>query len=213
MRKPGWETLPRGGAPIDVDGWYPPSGVPAAAIVDFRDDGRPEIVVSLNDGRAYAFDASATPLWSVDYTHGKAIMFSSEPTLADLNRDGHAEVLLTTFGDPDVHDSGYLMILSAAGVVLHDVPLPNPGHNGNGNGAPAAPAVGDLDGDGDLEVVIQTFDHAMDVFTVPGSGTNCVLWPTARGGPLRTGAPSGHSGLFADGFETGTTALWSLTVP
>ena len=24
MRKAGWETLPRGGAPITVDGWYPP---------------------------------------------------------------------------------------------------------------------------------------------------------------------------------------------
>jgi hypothetical protein len=28
------------------------------------------------------------------------------------------------------------------------------------------------------------------VFTVPGSADNCLLWPTARGGPLRTGAPS-----------------------
>ena len=169
--------------------------------------------MSLNDGRVHAFDASATPLWSVDYTHGKEIMFASEPTLADLNRDGVAEVLVTTFGDPDVHDSGYLMVLSASGAVLHDVPLPNPGHNGNGNGAPAAPAVGDLDGDGDLEVVVQTFDHAMDVFTVPGSGTTCLLWPTARGGPLRTGAPSGHAGIFADGFESGSTSRWSLSVP
>ena len=28
MRKAGWETLPRGGAPIEVDGWYPPPGCP-----------------------------------------------------------------------------------------------------------------------------------------------------------------------------------------
>jgi hypothetical protein len=209
LRKAGWGTLPRGGAPIDVDGWYPPSGVPAPAIIDFRGDRRPEIVVSLNDGRVYAFDASATELWSVDYTHGEDIMFASEATLADLNRDGTAEVLITTFGDPDVHDSGYLMILDASGTVLHDVPLPNPGHNGNGNGAPAAPTVGDLDGDGQLEIVVQTFDHAMDVFTVPGSGTNCVLWATARGGPLRTGAPSGHPGIFADGFEGGVTTVWA----
>jgi hypothetical protein len=87
------------------------------------------------------------------------------------------------------------VILDAAGVLLHDVPLPDPGHNGNGSGAPAAPAVGDLDGDGQLEIFVQTFDHAMDVFTVPGSATNCVLWSTARGGPQRTGyahaAPDG----------------------
>ena len=69
--------------------------------------------------------------------------------------------------------------------ILHDIPLPNPGHNGNGNGAPAAPAVGDLDGDGQLEVFVQTFDHGLDVFTIPGSATNCLMWPTARGGRQR----------------------------
>ena len=36
MRKPGWEMPPRGDFPIEVDGWYPPAGVPAAAIVDIQ---------------------------------------------------------------------------------------------------------------------------------------------------------------------------------
>ena len=86
----------------------------------------------------------------------------------------------------------------------------------HGNGAPAAPTIGDLDGDGDLEIFVQTFDHGMDVFTVPGSATNCVLWPTARGGPLRTGAPNGdwmHPVVFADGFDGGNTDAWSAAVP
>jgi hypothetical protein len=216
MRKSGWEDLPRGGAPIDVDGWYPPSGVPAPAIVDIRGDVRPEIIVSLNDGHVHCFDAMGVAIWQVDYRHGKTIMFASEVTVADLNQDANPELLLATFGDPDVHDSGYLMILSADGTVLHDVPLPNPGHNGNGNGAPAAPAVYDLDGDGQLEVFVQTFDHGLDVFTIPGSAGNCVPWPTARGGPLRTGAPSGEWMLdlvFADGFESGDTSGWSVSAP
>ena len=89
-----------------------------------------------------------------------------------------------------MEDSGHLMVLSSDGALLHDVALPDPGHNGNGNGAPPAPAVGDLDGDGQLEIFVQTFDHGMDMFTVPGSGTNCVLWSTGRGGPLRMGQPS-----------------------
>ena len=55
--------------------------------------------------------------------------------------------------------------------------------------------VADLTGDGQLEIFVQTFDHGMDVFTEPGSAENCLLWPTARGGPLRTGAPQGAATL------------------
>lgn len=215
-RKAGWEVLPRGDAPIAVDGWYPPGGVPAPTLVDISGDPRPEIVVSLNDGFLYAFDASATRLWRTSYRHSKPIMYSSEATVADLNRDGEPELVLATYGDPDVHDSGRLMVLSAAGAVLHDILLPDPGHNGNGNGAPAAPSLGDLDGDGQLEILVQTFDHGLDIFTVPGSGTNCVLWPTARGGPLRVGQPNGAwmlDDIFADGFETNTADSWSSVVP
>jgi hypothetical protein len=215
-RKSGWEVLPRGDTPIDVDGWYPPSGVPAPTLVDISGDARPEIVVSLNDGHVYAYDASGTRLWRTSYRHSKPIMFSSEVTVADLNRDGVPELLLATYGDPDVHDSGRLMILSASGVVLHDLLLPNPGHNGNGNGAPAAPTIGDIDGDGQLEVLVQTFDHGLDVFTIPGSGTNCLTWPTARGGPWRMGQQNGPwmlTDLFADSFDFGHTSMWSLTVP
>jgi hypothetical protein len=215
-RKAGWEELPRGDAPIEVDGWYPPYGVPAPAGVDISGDSNPEIVVSLNDGHLYAYSADGQRLWRISYRHAKTIMFGSEPTVADLNRDGSPEILLATYGDPDVLDSGYLMILSAGGTVLHDVALPNPGHNGNGNGAPAAPTVGDLDGDGELEILVQTFDHGLDVFTVPGSGTNCLLWPTARGGPLRMGQQNGWwmiGFLFADGFELGDTSAWGRASP
>ncbi len=215
-RKAGWETLPRGDTPIDVDGWYPPSGVPATTIVNIAGDARPEIVVSLNDGYVYAFDSTGQRLWRTNTRHGLAISFNSETTVADLNQDGSPELLLATFGDPDVHSSGYLMILSAAtGAILRDIPLPNPGHNGNGNGAPAAPAVGDLDGDGQLEVFVQTFDHGLDVFTIPGSASNCVMWATARGGPLRSGQAliRWREEIFTDNFETGSTTMWSTTVP
>jgi hypothetical protein len=192
MRLAGWETLPRGDAPVSVDGWYPPGGVPAAATVSIQGDARPEIVVSLNDGSVHAFDAAGAQLWRYDYTHGKAIMFASEVAIADLNQDGSPEVVFTTYGDPSSTDSGHLIVLAANGALLHDLPLPKPGHDGNGNGAPAAPTIADLDGDGQLEILVQTFDHGLDIFTVPGSGSNCLLWTTARGGPLRTGAPSGN---------------------
>jgi hypothetical protein len=190
MRKAGWETLPRGGAPIAVDGWYPPNGVPAPATVNIQGDSRPEIVVSLNDGYLHAFGADAQEIWRFNFTHGKAVMYASEASVADLNQDGSPEVIFATYGDPDVTDSGFLVILGADGRLLHDIALPDPGRNGNGNGAPAAPAVYDLNGDGQLEILVQTFDHGLDVFTVPGSACNCMPWPTARGGPLRMGQPN-----------------------
>ncbi|MFZ0612473.1 MAG: VCBS repeat-containing protein [Desulfobacterales bacterium] len=192
MRKSGWETLPRGGAPLAVAGWYPPNGIPAAATVDIQGDSRPEIVVSLNDGLIHAFNADALEVWRFDFRHGKPVMYASETVVADLNQDGSPEIVFTTYGDPDETDSGYLVILGADGSLLHDIALPDPGHNGNGNGAPAAPAIYDLDGDGRLEIFVQTFDHGMDVFTVPGSACNCTPWPTGRGGPLRMGQPNGN---------------------
>jgi hypothetical protein len=191
MRKAGWESLPRGERPIAVEGWYPPSGVPAPSFANIQGDEKPEIIVPLNDGFVYAFDAGGNRLWRFDHTLGKAISFASEVVIADLNQDGRPELLFSTFGAPDVQDAGHLFVLAADGSLLHDVPLPNPGNNGNGNGAPAAPAVGDLDGNGTLEIFVQTFDHGMDMFTVPGSAENCVLWGTARGGPRRTGAAGG----------------------
>jgi hypothetical protein len=186
-RKAGWEVLPRGDSPIEVAGWYPPGGVPAATVVNIQGDEQPEIAVSLNDGFVHLFGADGRRIWRFNASHGKTIIYTSEVVVADLNQDGSPELLFTTYGDPDTDDSGYLVILGADGSLLHDVPLPEPGHNGNGNGAPAAPTVADLDGDGELEIFVQTFDHGMDVFTVPGSAPNCLLWPTARGGPLRTG--------------------------
>jgi hypothetical protein len=192
MRLPGWETLPRGNSPINVDGWYPPTGVPAAVLANIQGDAKPEIIASLNDGFMYAFTSTGTRLWRYNYTNGKSIMFASEPMISDLNQDGSPEIVFSTYGDPDVSDSGHLIILGANGALKHDVPLPGAGHNGNGNGAPAAPTVADLDGDGKLEILVQTFDHGLDIFTVPGSAGNCLIWNNARGGPLRMGQPNSN---------------------
>lgn len=188
MREPGWEVLPRGGPPMLPGGDYPPLGVPAPTTVDLDGDGALEVITPLNDGSIHAFGPDGSPSWSFEHTFGESLSYASEVTVADLNQDGSPELVFATFGMPESTSAGHLVVLGADGALAFDVPLPNPGNNGNGNGAPAAPAIGDLDGDGEVEIFVQTFDHGMDVFTVPGSAENCLVWPTARGGPRRTGA-------------------------
>jgi hypothetical protein len=187
MRHPGFETLLMSQQPVvRADGdYYPPSGIPAPAIASIVGDARPEVVVSLNDGFVYAFSPDNQVLWKYDVTHGAAHQFMSEPVIADLNDDGVPEVVFGTYSLDA--NGGHLVVLDNAGSLLHDIVLPNQGMNGNGIGIPAAPTIGDLDGDGQLEIAVLTFDHGVDVFTVPGSKTSCLLWPTGRGNWLRNG--------------------------
>jgi hypothetical protein len=186
-RHPGFAKLPLSGKPaVRPQGdWYPPSGIPAPTVVDVAGDPRPEIVASVPDGFVYAVSPTGKRLWRYDYAKGAPKTFASEVVAADLNRDGTPELVFGTYSLAS--GSGRLVVLSAAGKRLHDVRLPRQGRNGNGIGVPAAPSIGDLEGDGRLEIVVTTFDHGIDVFRVPGSGTACLPWPTGRGGLLRNG--------------------------
>ena len=186
-RHPGFTTLPLSGKPaVRPSGdWYPPSGIPAPTIVDIAGDPRPEIIASVPDGFVYAVGPTGRRLWRFDYAQGAAKTFASEVVAADLNRDGRTELVFGTYALAP--GSGRLVVLSASGKRLHDIRLPGQGRNGNGIGVPAAPSIGDLDGDGRLEIVLSTFDHGLDVFRVPGSGTNLLPWPTGRGSLLRNG--------------------------
>ncbi len=188
MRHKGFVTLPTTSKPaVRPDGdWYPPSGIPAPTVVDLSGDARPEIVASVPDGYVYAVSPGGKRLWRYDYAHGAAKTFASEVVAADLNRDGRPELIFGTYALAP--GAGRLVVLSSTGKLLYDLRLPHQGSDGNGIGVPAAPSVGDLDGDGTLEIVLTTFDHGIDVFHVPGSGTNCLPWPTGRANVLRNGA-------------------------
>ena len=183
-RHAGWEHPPLSEHPFEDDDWYPPAGVPATTIVNLLGDGRPELIAPVNDGFVYVFDAGAKLQWRYDYSRGKTLLYASEVVVADLSGDGRPELIFGTFGEDG--GDGHLVVLSGAGKKLHDLELPgqNP-DSGNGIGAAAAPTVADLDGDGQLEILVLTIDHGLDVYTVPGSATNCTPWPTGRANPLR----------------------------
>ena len=49
-----------------------------------------------------------------------------------------------------------------------------------------------VEGDGPLEIIVSLKDgedrvRQLQVYTVPGSGGDCLLWPTGRGSYLRDG--------------------------
>ncbi len=196
MRLPGWEQLPSSGPPLDRGSrsWYPPRNPPAATVVDIDGDGSVEILYAAHDGHIYCTGADGRQVWNLDITHGRAMMYGSEITVADLNQDNIPELVLTTYGDPESITPGvahgFLMILDNRGNILHDIQLPQQGTNGNGKGAPAAPTLMDTDGDGSLEILVQTFGAGEFIFTVPGSAENLLPWPTARGSYLRDGRPA-----------------------
>jgi FG-GAP-like repeat len=189
-RLAGFDTLPMSDKPVvrAADDYYPPSGIPAATTVSILGDAKPEILAPINDGFIYAIGPDGARLWRYDFAKGAPKTFASEVTVADLNKDGSPEIVFGTYSLQA--NGGHLIVLANTGELLYDVVLPGQGTDGNGIGIPAAPAIADLDGDGQLEIVVMTFDHGLDVFTVPGSGTDCVLWSTGRGGHLRTGSPN-----------------------
>ena len=185
MRHPGFEKLLVSNRPVfrPEGDWYPPSGIPAPTLVDLTGDGRPEIVAALPGGRVYAVGPNGRRLWTAKYAPPHAKTFASEVVAADLNKDGVPELVFGTYA---LHrNAGQLVVLSAQGQKLSVTRLKHQGRDGNGIGVAASPSIGDLTGDGTLEIVLTTFDHGLDVYTVPGSGTACVPWPTGRGNLLR----------------------------
>jgi hypothetical protein len=192
-RHEGFDTPVLSAKPVaDVNGdGYPPTGIPAPTLVDVDRDGHPDIVSAVPDGRVYAVSSTGKLLWRYDVADGAPATFGSEVVAADLNRDGTPELVFGVYGRSG--NAGRLVVLSANGALLSGTTLPAQRQNGNGVGVAAAPSVADLDGDGTLEIVTSSIDHGLDVFTVPGSGTACLPWPTGRGSTLRAGtAPTGN---------------------
>lgn len=187
-RLDAFDTLPTSDQPTPrADGdYYPPSGIPAPTTVNIVGDSKPEIVAPINDGYVYGIGSDGKRLFRFDYAKGAPKTFASEVTVADLNQDGVPELVFGTYSL--AKDGGRLVVLENTGELLFDIPLPKQGTNGNGIGVPAAPTIADVDGDGTLEILLTTFDHGVDIFSVPGSSDNCVLWGTGRGNLLRNGS-------------------------
>jgi len=212
-----WTTVPVDlGAPLSLDFNVIEHANYNPAVADLDGDGEREILFSDFAGKVHAFWLDGTEhgswpyqVWTPPVGHFR---YASEPAAADLDGDGDAEVLFTTWTQKGSNAGGSLYVLDATGALLHQVPLPAALGGSTWNGALAAPTLADLDGDPDLEVVLQTAFSGVVAYDLPGTAGARVQWATGRGSFLRAGTP-GPVTLFTDGFESGDTSGWSATAP
>jgi uncharacterized repeat protein (TIGR01451 family) len=163
---------------------------PVAA--DLDGDGLLEIIYPSYDGRVHAYWLDKSEHGSWPYSVYDAVegfyRFASEPVVADLDDDGHAEVIFTSWVQKGTYKTGKLHILDYLGNPVHEVNLPAAYGSPDWNGALAAPTLADIDGDPDLEVVINSAHSGVLAYDLPGTASARLLWGTGRGNYQRTGS-------------------------
>jgi hypothetical protein len=190
-----WTAIPvpgPGSAPRSEDYNVIESAEPNPVAADLDGDGRLEILFPSYDGKLHAYwlDKTEHGSWPhvVPSTGGSDnFRFASEPVVADLDNDGQAEVIFTSWPKKGLGLVGHLHVLSSTGVQLHRVPLPAAAIGGTWNGGLGAPTLANIDADVDLEVVVGTSRSGVVAYDLPGSASARILWGTGRGGYRRRG--------------------------
>ncbi len=188
-----WTTLPVDtGAPLVEDYNVIESVMPNPVTVDLDGDGNLEILYPSYDGRMHAFwlDETERYNWPFSvYDSGEGFYrFASEPVVADLDDDGYAEIIFSSWTQKGSHHTGKLYILDYQGTLLYQVALPAAYGSPDWNGALAAPTLANIDSDPDLEVVLNTAHSGLVAYDLAGTAHARVLWGTGRGNYQRTGA-------------------------
>lgn len=185
-----WRTLPVDtGAPLSEDYNVIENNQPNPVVADLDGDGIREIIYSSYDGRVHAFwlDKTERHNWPYLVHTGGPFRFASEPVIADLNNDGKAEVIFTSWPQKGLNLTGKLHILDYRGNVIHEIDLPS-ARSGNWNGGLAAPTLANIDDDPDLELVVLTAHSGLVAYDLPGTAEARILWGTGRGNYQRTGS-------------------------
>jgi len=185
---------------------YPPAAVPLVAFADLLGSTKQVLVAPFSDGTIRGFLHTGVQSFMFDFASDLGINSqtqatdASEVAIADLNKDGSPEIVFTVYGIPtaNAQSTQYLYILDKTGAKLQRIAMNVPAVQGtcsqcsataNGCGAAGAPTIADINNDGQLEILVNTFDGRIIVWTVPGSAPNCILWPTGRGGYMKKGQP------------------------
>jgi hypothetical protein len=187
-----WQAPPVDtGAPLSEDYNLIENNQPNPAVADIDGDGQQEILYSSYDGRVHAFwlDKTEHGNWPYSvYNPAEGFYrFASEPVVADLDNDGHAEVIVTSWVQKGTHQTGKLHVLDYQGNPVYEIDLPSAYGSADWNGALAAPTLANIDNDPDLEVVVNTANSGLAAYDLPGTANARVLWGTGRGNDQRTG--------------------------
>jgi hypothetical protein len=183
-REPAKDT----GAPLSEEYSRIENCQPNPVVVDIDNDGLKEILFPSYDGKMHCFRLDKREHHNWPYSVTKSgegfIRFASEPVVADLDGDGMAEIIFTSWVEKKNSGAvrlGKLHILDYQGNVLHELDLPRPrSSNVYWNGALAAPTIANIDNDQDLELVINTTAAGIVAYDLPGTAGAKVLWRTGR---------------------------------
>lgn len=187
-----WEDPPvNTGNPLSEDYNEIENNQPNPVIADIDGDCRKEILFSSYDGRVHCFWLDKTEHHSWPFKVNKAsegfFRFASEPVVGDLNNDGVAEVLFTSWVEKGSMSTGKLHILDFCGNAVHELDLPMAYGSPDWNGALPALTLGNIDEDNDLEIVINSAHSGFLAYDLPNTGNANISWGTGRGNILRNG--------------------------
>lgn len=182
-----------GGAPLTQDYNVIETAEANPVAADIDGDGKKEILFASYDGKVHAvwLDKTEHGAWPYSvYKPAEGVFrFASEPLVADLDNDGKAEVIFTSWTQKGSHLTGKLHILDWQGKPVYEVSLPAPfSSSDTWNGGLAAPTLANVDRDPDLELIVNTAHSGVIVYDLPGTSNARILWGTGRGNYARDGS-------------------------
>ena len=190
-----WTVLPvpdGNAAPLSEDYNLIENNVPNPVPADLDNDGYMEILYPSYDGRVHAYwlDKTEHGNWpySVYNPADGYITFATEPVVADLYGDSHAEIVFASWVQKGTGQTGKLYILDYLGNLVQSVSLPAAYGGGDENGSLAAPTLANIDADPDLEVVVNTINGGLVAYDFPRTAGARIIWGTGRGSYQRSGS-------------------------